>query len=521
MEFRDYMGRLYFMRAYLYYSLLRHYGPIPILPDQAFDADEEAENVRRERDTWNDCADYIYKNMEEAAKYLPVRRDKSTEFIPTQGAARSIMARLKLFQASKWYNGNPRYANWIKKDGRHFISQEYNPDLWGEAAIEYQKIIRSNVYKLYTVDSDAKTRPLPSTVPTAAFPDGAGGIDPYLSYKGIFDGSIMSFQNEELIYYQPAYNDNIGVSSPGQIGGSNIFNVTLDMINQYRFADGRQYSEGTDAERSWEAIGARIEFGGNYIIGDQTAVRDAYREPRFYASIGYNHCIWPGNSYNGTRNDWKNFQATYYSDGTAQATEPNQYNHTGYTSRKFMHQDDIAHWDSNIKKVKVMPLIRYAEILLGYVEALNEMENPISYKDNPDDPNETPKTINARDAAEMVKYFNMIRFRAGLPGITVADASNKEKMTELIRQERRVEFAFEVHRYHDLRRWGIAQEYIAARPMGLNVLARSSERERFYTPVILDRERCHRRVFTQKMYFYVIPKRILDKNDKLVQNPGW
>ena len=514
-ERRDYLGRLHFMRAYFYYSLLRFYGPIPILPNEAFNTDEDVENVKFERDTWDDCAAYIYQNMELAADFLPSTRERATEFIPTKGAALSIMARLKLYQASPWYNGNTRYANWKRSDGRHFISQQANADLWGEAAVYFEKVMNLNVYKLNTVPENPRTRPLPSNIPTDAFPDGAGGIDPYLSYKQIFDGTMSSSQIDELIYYRPSPNDNFGIASPNQLGGRNFFNVTLQHVEEYRFEDGRQYSEGTNAERSWESNGAGISFGGNYVIGPNVAVRDAYREPRFYASIGYNHCIWPGNSYTGQSN-YNNYEVTYYYDGSATAMDgEGQYNHTGYTSRKFMHQDDVAHWSAPLKKTKVIPIIRYAETLLGFAEAMSEMESDYTYTENGQQ-----KTL-ARDPARIQASFNQIRFRAGLPGITLAEAADRNKMRELIRQERRVEFAFEAHRYYDLRRWGIAQDYIASRPMGLNVQARTSERERFYTPTILDRDRIHRRVFTQKMYFYVIPKNVIEKNGKIVQNPGW
>ncbi len=52
-----------------------------------------------------------------------------------------------------------------------------------------------------------------------------------------------------------------------------------------------------------------------------------------------------------------------------------------------------------------------------------------------------------------MKYFNLIRHRAGLPGITEAVAADRNKVRELIKHERRIEFACEGRRYHDLRRW--------------------------------------------------------------------
>lgn len=515
MERLDYMGRLSFLRGYFYFSLLRHYGPIPILPNTAFSTDEEAENVMQERDTWNDCVEYICKDMEDAALRLPISRGIAAEFVPTRGAALSILARLRLYEASDWYNGNTRYSDWKRTDGQNFISQEHNSDLWGKAAAAFSDVINLGVYQLHTIPISGKTRPLPANVPNAAFPNGAGDIDPYLSYKNIFDGTTLSSQNSELIYYVPADNLCGSVGCPTMLGGDSRVNIPLDMIEQYRFADGRQYNEGTEEERSWKAINAGITISGDYAITPNTAIRDAYREPRFYATIGYNHCMWPGTAYTGTKNI-TNIEITYYKDGTGASTgDPLDFNHTGYTSRKFVHQEEVYFWDGP-KKVKVMPVIRYAEILMGYVEAMNEMEGDYIHKKG------TPDEITiTRDPAKMVEYFNQIRYRAGLPGITLEDANNKERMKQLIEQERRVEFAFEVHRYYDLRRWGNAQENMTKPIYGYNVQARGSEREKFYTPIILDKERVHRRTFSQKMYFYVIPRSVLDRNRKIVQNPGW
>ena len=513
-ERRDYTGRAYFLRAYFYYTLVRHYGPVPILPDTAFDTDEPSSNVMQERDTWDDCIEYICQNMEQAANYLPAQRERASEYVPTKGGALSIIARLRLYQASTWYNGNTRYADWTRSDGRHFISQTNDPQRWSLAAVAFKRIIDMNIYKLHTIESNSSTLSLPATVSNAPFPDGAGDIDPYLSYKRIFDGGIMPSLNPELILYCPADHIISRMLGPAQLNGENSFNIPLAFIESYRMADGREYKNATESEKSWEQIGQAYRFSDEYIVGANVAYRDAYREPRFYASIGYNHCIWPGSSYLGTQ-PLTNFEVSYYKDGSGAATgDANHYNRTGYTSRKFLNQEDnYFGWDWSRNRSKTVPMIRYAEILMGYIEAMNEMEG--SYTDEA-----TGITV-TRNIDDMVKYFNMIRYRAGMPGITAADAGNKERMKELIIEERKIEFAFEGHRYYDLRRWGLAQEYIAAPIYGYNVEASMSERQRFYTPIILDKEEIYRRTFNQKMYFYPIPKNTIERNRKLIQNPGW
>lgn len=78
--------------------------------------------------------------------------------------------------------------------------------------------------------------------------------------------------------------------------------------------------------------------------------------------------------------------------------------------------------------------MRYAEVLLNYVEALNELGSN-TYTDE-----ENGITV-SRDVDEMVKYFNMVRYRAGLPGITADDARDVTTMRDLIKRERRWSFS--------------------------------------------------------------------------------
>ena len=157
--------------------------------------------------------------------------------------------------------------------------------------------------------------------------------------------------------------------------------------------------------------------------------------------------------------------------------------------------------------------MRYEEVLLNYVEALNELGSN-TYTDE-----ENGITV-SRDVDEMVKYFNMVRYRAGLPGITADDARDVTTMRDLIKRERRVEFFCEGRRYHDLRRWGDAIDAYNEPVTGMNIAARSTDRKAFHTETVINNTRSHR-VFSYKDYFLPIPRTTMDKNPKLVQNPGW
>jgi hypothetical protein len=525
MERRDYTGRGHFLRGYFYFCLLRQYGPVPIVPDTPFAVDTPADDASYPRNTYDECVDYICDDMEQAASLLPESRTQAYQYIPTKGAALAMISRLRLYAASPWYNGNTRYADWKTEDGKNFISQSYDNSKWAKAAVASKRVIDMNVYSLNTVARTEQTVALPSTVPSADFPNGAGNIDPYQSYKSLFDGSINAELVPEYIYYcnmtvGRGSNDNSNqwIATPYVLGGGNGLNVCLDLIDSYKMIDGNTIDHSSvqypypSADHAGDRIGGEgWQVSDGYTVTPNSALVDCYREARFYATIGYNHCMWPGTAYVGS-DDVTNIEVTYYYDGNGGPNPnfPEDYNHTGYTCRKYIHQED------NIKgtsRAKTFAIIRYAEVLLNYVEALNELEG--SYTDEA-----TGITV-TRDVEEMRKYFNMIRFRAGLPGITDAELNDVEKMREAIKLERKIEFALEGYRYHDLRRWGDADEAYNAKITGYNTSVRSAQRTDFYKRTILDSKAIMKRVFSQKMYFFPIPKTALDHNARLTQNPNW
>ena len=125
-------------------------------------------------------------------------------------------------------------------------------------------------------------------------------------------------------------------------------------------------------------------------------------------------------------------------------------------------------------------LIRYAEVLLNFAEATNEVSGP------------TSAVYTAVNAVRQRAWTNLPVLPAGL---------TKEQMRARIWNERRVEFAFEGMRYRDIRRWKLAETYIntLVEP-GTNV-------KRVFNP--------------SKHYVWPFPQSEIDVNKNLVQNPGY
>ena len=270
MEMRDFKGRAYFLRAYFYFYLVRLYGPVVVLPDRPFDTDEDVASVSFERSTYDECVEKICADFEEAAKLLPASRIDALQYIPTKGAALAFKARMQLYAASPLFNGNSYYSDWKDSEGRNFIAQTEDKVKWGKAAATFKRIIDMNKYAIHTVskivnEKGTGTLPLPETVSDADFPDGAGGIDPYKSYKTLFDGTYQPELVKEYIYFSKN-NGNYILVTPSKLGGISSFSVTLDMIDEYRMADGRPFSEATQAEKSWQAVGQDKTFSSDYLL---------------------------------------------------------------------------------------------------------------------------------------------------------------------------------------------------------------------------------------------------------------
>jgi len=518
---RTYTGEMCFFKGYFLYLILQQYGPAAILPDDLLDLNADEENLMYERQSYDSCVSYICDNMEKAYNYLPATRESASDiYRPTSGAALAVESRVLLYDASPMFNGNTAYSDWLRSDGTPFISQTEDNRKWGKAAVAAKRIIDAGLYSLYTYPKEATTDTLAPNVSTADFPYGAGNIDPYRSYKWPFVGEVLTTSNPELIWGTPENptggDSPLWLSAPATIGGGNGLNLTQDLIDAYKMKDGRDINHsGTDypypgADDVYRPIGASKSMGGYEVYTSNTARMYQNREPRFYATIGFCHSFWPGTNYSGSL-DVTNYEVTYYSDGTAAPTVnyPNDYNHTGYTCIKYNHPTDNL---KGSQKSKVFPVFRYAEILLNYAEALNELNE--SYTDE-----ETGITV-TRDLDEIAFYFNQIRYRAGLPGLSAEELASQSSLREAIKRERQVEFACEGRRYHDLRRWKDAPDAYSRPIRGMNVHVTSSHRKEYYTITALNIP-LTQRVWSFKMYFWPVPLSTLNKNSLLDQNPGW
>ncbi len=173
---------------------------------------------------------------------------------------------------------------------------------------------------------------------------------------------------------------------------------------------------------------------------------------------------------------------------------------TGYYIRKFV-DENLNLAQSTGTSIHTWIIFRYAEVLLNYAEAMNEAYGP---------------DVTAGFSMSAKKAVDMVRARTGIampplpPGLTV------DEMRLRIRNERRVELAFEEHRFFDVRRWKIATQ-TENKPIMAMKITKNTNGSFSYLVV-----KAEDRLFNEKMYLYPIPEvEVLKSQGSLVQNPGW
>jgi len=140
---------------------------------------------------------------------------------------------------------------------------------------------------------------------------------------------------------------------------------------------------------------------------------------------------------------------------------------------------------------------RYAEVLLNYAEAQNEAAGP---------------------DATVYTAINQIRKRSNLPDL--AAGLSQAAMRNAIYNDRRVELCFEAKRFYDIIRWKTAMDVMNKDLHGMmitNTSPADNSGKWVYQQINLN----HPHVFTQKMYLNPIPQTVIDRNKKIVQNPGY
>ena len=223
----------------------------------------------------------------------------------------------------------------------------------------------------------------------------------------------------------------------------------------------------------------------------------ANRDPRLNASIAYDGSKWKDRT--GTE-----YTIVIHPDGTVPAGKSSDkytgagtaQTPTGYYYRKFCDPDPLTYsgggWASSLN----IPLIRFADVLLMYAEAKNE--------------------LNQMDASVWDLTIRKLRQRAGFDNTGEAlnlPGGNQEGLRQIIRNERRCELALEGLRIFDIRRWKTAEIVLTQPSRG----AKFDKSSGSYDYIKLPAGNFSR----NRDYLWAIPRKELLLNPNLTQNPGY
>ena len=529
-EKADMKGQMRFIRAYAYWSLIRHFGPVPLIPEHGLDVSLSYEELSLPRASLDEIVAFIDQDLVVAARSLPMVRTVNNMGRPTRGAALALRARILLWVASPLMNGNRDLFNVKDNRGRQLVPQEYDESKWAKAAAAAKEVMDLGIYELYTIEPSPDTPeyerpPYNAEFSDKNFPDGWADVDPYLSYKSIFDGTIIGSKNPELIFTRTSRGNeqiNHWVSNcmPRTLSGSNLIGVSQKQVDAYYMDNGQTIQEaeasGYYKEDGFTTSSNPLNEGGAPFLPANVSWQYAHREPRFYASIAYCGSIWVCASANEAQ--YRNKQIFYYrdlNDGKQGFKEDCPL--TGIGFKKFVNDED-AFTQGGYRMDKTENTIRYAEMLLIYAEALNELTPGKSY--TVERYNGETMTVQ-RDVNEMRSAMKPIRMRAGVPDFDDVVYANQELFRTALKRERQIELVGEnCFRYYDLRRWkdALLEENQPLMGCNINISDDVTRVQEFYRPTVVA---SMPKVFTQRMYLWPFPDKEMKRNVNLTQNPGW
>ena len=497
------------IKAYIYFELVRHYGPICLIP-QNMPVNLPVKDYQLPRQHVDTCFKEIINLLDEAMEYVPKRGQRISNYEHTfcLEALYALKAKTLLYAASPLFNGNAFYSDFKNKDGELLFNATYDKNKWLLAAEAADKAAEMCVEGGLTLISGAsgKSTKLLNTmldIENMTF-SRFNNDDDLLDWK--YTTSHYKYFLPRLIGDEDNYDSQaLGCLSP-----------SMKMVEMYYTENGLPI----DADITWNyanryKLGSESSPAYEGVIPMNTAVVNLHlrREPRFYASIAGDRMYWQRGT--NTANKDYNLLVKAHKGEEPWGTQydfivSNSWqNINGYWLKKHLFSwFNTLGYANNLQNNETAAIIRLAEVYLMQAEAWNE------YLDAPD--------------SRVYDPLDKVRERAGILPVREAWGSysnnptkvtTKVGMRDIIRQEYNVEFAFEGHRYWNLRRWLIAHQTMNEKQYGWNVIGTTDQA--FYNyetgPVV---------VWSSNKF--VAPRDYLAPFDAeeilisgMVQNPGW
>lgn len=458
-----------FLRAYWYAMLWQHVGGLPIITKTL--NNQDGSEIYYPRSTFEETFNFITSEMDAiiangklAVKYNFGNADAGRA---TLGAALMVKGWCQLYAASPLFNS----GDYVLADPSNFVHfAAAKTSRWADAAATFKTFM--DTYTQYSL-----------------FPKMSEFWYERNEYNSevVWDRQQVSGTNGQLQNNVDQYGGPVYILGVYHTWGN--YNPTQELVDTYRMANGLRITDpasGYDPQHPY--------------VG---------REQRFYDFIVYDGATYkqdwmPKADIIWTRIDTYKNSPSYTDYPTSNKIDfgSTDVSNTAYYFKKKL--NNLAAEGGNQSGQNYV-YYRYAEVLLGYAEAQNEAAGP---------------------DASVYEALNKVRTRAStnLPPLVVGSLS-KDEMRQEIRDQRRIEFAFEAKRFYDIMRWKTAGTVLNAPLHGMkiyNTIPADDSGVWKYEQVDLGID-ASPHVFTDKMYMNPVPQSAIDANPKLktAQNPGY
>ncbi|RYZ98062.1 MAG: RagB/SusD family nutrient uptake outer membrane protein, partial [Sphingobacteriaceae bacterium] len=477
-------GEARFLRAWYYAMLLKHYGGVPLVGDTTYSYDSQ---IPYSRSTYDQCVKYILSELDAAGLILQSQGITQTGRQygrASYGACLALKSRVLLYAASPLFNEGSLPAGEtpislasdvnVKALLGYPTGVGTQAQRWVDARDAALAVINTGAYALWVKTS---TNP----------------VRPGLGFRDLF--CQRGDQTKEYILQWMLTPGQWGLHlerywMPPTRGGSDGAFPYQELVDAFPMRDGKQPGDPTSAypynpQRPYTNRDPRLDYT---VVRDSTVLLERLKVGQ-RSAVDLSVEKLPSGQYVGQTID-----AVF--KGTS----------TGYYVYKMI-DTNATSTDAQNGTNRCQSLMRYAEILLNYAEAENEVNGPGA-------------SASAPNTASVYGALKALRDRAGiLPGTDnlygLKDGMTKDEMRKAIQLERRLELAFEEHRFWDVRRWKIAPQELRKLFHGM------MHRKIGATKVFETFEVNPAHTFETRMYLWPIPQAEIGKAKSMVQNPGY
>lgn len=440
-----------FLRAWYYFTLLKHYGGVPLVGDTIY---TDQDHITANRSSFEQCVDYIVTECDAAAAALPVRQQGIDYGRAGAGACLALKSRVLLYAASPLFNGENTFNASLAGPLRTVVAYPAaDPNRWKLAADAAKTVLSLGTYQLHSTTTSVSGLTVPP-------------------FRAVFN---LRVNNEYILArMQTGTRDFETCWMPPTRGGDGKGAFPYqELVDAFPMKNGKMINSpgsGYNPNRPYDNRDPRLEstimHDSSLIVLYTDFIQPIMGQPlKLYVGAG--------------------------ADAVFKRTT------TGYYVNKMLKPDIAGNCIHGTERC--WPLIRAAEMFLNFAEAENEFSGPTQ---------------------EVYSAVIELRKRAGIDAgddnmYGLATGMNKDEMRTVIRNERRIELAFEEQWFWDVRRWLIAGNTENTQMHGMKVTRRDN------APPVFETFDVRKRNFRNAMYLFPIPQGEVAKSPQLLQNPYW